>query len=53
MIRKQMYLSEKQESFLKKKSTKIGISYVELVRRIIDQYIDIEENNVKEFIVIR
>ncbi len=39
MIRKQVYIEERQERILKKTARKLGISEAELIRRGIDQSI--------------
>jgi len=40
MIRKDVYLTERQLEALNKQTKKLGISLAELIRRIIDQYLE-------------
>lgn len=47
MNRTQIYLTEKQMSFLKKVSLDDDISISELIRRIIDSYIKEQKNDNK------
>lgn len=44
MNRTQIYLTEKQMNFLKKVSSEDDISISELIRRIIDSYIQEQKN---------
>lgn len=44
MKRTQICLTENQHSIFKDKSEKLGISMAELIRRILDNYIDKEVN---------
>jgi hypothetical protein len=39
MDRTQIYLTEKEQEFLKEEAKSIGISKAELIRRILDNYI--------------
>lgn len=45
MKRTQIYLTKQEVIKLKKKAQKIGISKSELIRRIIDLYLDKENKN--------
>lgn len=45
MKRTQIYLTKREIVKLKKKAQKIGISKSELIRRIIDLYLDKEKNS--------
>ena len=45
MDRFHLYLTKRQKKLLKSKSKKIGISCAELVRRILDKYVDQEDKN--------
>jgi len=40
MERYHLYVTKRQKKLLRSKSKKIGISCAELVRRVLDQYID-------------
>jgi len=48
MKRTQIYLTKMEVIKLKKKSQELGISNSELIRRIIDLYIDKEDDNGKK-----
>ena len=43
MKRLQIYLTERQSAVLKEKAKNIDISLAELIRRILDRYIDKDE----------
>ena len=43
MKRTNIYLTERQMKALQKKADKMGLSMAELVRRILDEYLDKEE----------
>jgi len=45
MNRTQIYLSDNEQSLLKKEADKLGISKSELIRRILDQYLLEKEKN--------
>ena len=45
MKRKQVYLTKRQVLEIKQRSSNIGISSSELIRRILDNYLDSLQNN--------
>jgi len=47
MIRTQIYLTEVEQDFLKKESDNIDISKAELIRRILDSFIESKEKCLK------
>lgn len=51
MIRKQVLITEKQDEFFKDLSEKKGISFSDLMRRILDDYI--ENYNVKTNLILK
>lgn len=40
MHRTNIYLTERQEKMLQKEATKLGISMAELIRRVLDTYLE-------------
>lgn len=46
MKRTQIYLTEKEQEYLKKEAKEIGISKAELIRRILDDYLKKKIKNV-------
>ncbi len=40
MIRNQIYLTKNEVDFFKKEAKKLGISMAELIRRVLDSYIE-------------
>lgn len=43
LIRTQIYFSEKERTFLKKEADELGISFSEIIRRILDKHIEEKE----------
>jgi hypothetical protein len=43
MIRTQIFLTEIEQSFLEKKAQQTGLSKSEIVRRVLDEFIKIED----------
>ena len=43
MVRKQFYFTEKQDEFLKRQASLYGINSAEMLRRILDQYMEKRE----------
>jgi hypothetical protein len=41
MIRTQIYITEKEQEFLRKEAEEMGISMAEVIRRILDEHIKV------------
>ena len=45
VVRKQLYLREDQDELLKQKARDLGVSEAELVRRALDRFLDLDEED--------
>ena len=45
MIRKQIYITERQNQYLEKEAHRLRLRVAEILRRILDEHIDIHEKD--------